>query len=150
MNRFSRTEFLIVEYFYQKEIAAGAMPPLLQADLELQETDEISRIREIVYHVEKLEREGVLETDPDFYLESDHMSFTYLNSAVELDESRIRLSDEGRRQIAQYLVSGKASRFANAYRRIMEAEETRTVLVLLCGLLFLAGLAAGYALGRFL
>jgi len=148
MNRFSRTEFLLLNHLYQKETEAGIMPALLETDLDLQESDEISRIRELVFYIEKLEREGVLETDPEFYMESDHMSFTYLNSAVELDESRVRLSDEGRRLITQYMASGKTSRFLNAYKRITETSETRDVLVTVSFLLFLGGLLVGYAVGR--
>jgi len=148
MNRFSRTEFLLLNHLYQKETEAGIMPALLETDLDLQESDEISRIRELVFYIEKLEREGVLETDPEFYMESDHMSFTYLNSAVELDESRVRLSDEGRRLITQYMASGKTSRFLNAYKRITETSETRDVLVTVSFLLFLGGLLVGYAAGR--
>ncbi len=150
MNRFTKTELLLLNHLYQKETGADTAPTLLEAELDLQESDEISRIRELVFYIEKLEREGVLETDAEFYMESDHMSFIYLNSAVELDESRVRLSDEGRSLITQYMASGKTSRFLNAYKRITTTPETRDVFMTVCSLVFLGGLLLGYAAGRLL
>ncbi len=148
MNRFSRTEFLLLNYLYDKEIGTQSDGTLLETDLNLRENDEISRIREIVFYVEKLEREGFLQTDPAFYTESDHMSFTYLNSAVELNEDSIRLSDEGRRMIVQYRGSGGSARFFNALNRIMEKQETRQVLLVLSIVMVLLGVLIGYVIGR--
>lgn len=148
MNRFSRTEFQLIDYLYKRELGATAGTSLLDAELELQEKDEINRIREIVFYVEKLEREGLLETDPDFYTESDHMSFTYLNSAVELNEDRIRLSDEGRRLISEHTGAVTVGRFSRAYGLIMNAAETRRALQLLCSAALLLGLVLGFAAGR--
>lgn len=150
MNRFSRTEFLLLNYLYQKEIGAGTGSTLLETELDLQETDEINKVRELVFYLEKLERESVLETDPEFYLASDHMSFTYLNSAVELYEDRIRLSDAGRQLIVGYMESGKSKRFFNAFNRMMEAPDTRYVMLGFAGIVFLMGLVFGYAAGRIL
>lgn len=148
MNRFSRTEFLLLSALYQREIGTGSGLTLLEMDLDLQEKDEISKVREIVFYIEKLEREGVLETDSGFYMESDHMSFTYLNSAVELYEDRVRLSDAGRQMIVQYMGSGKTARFLKAYGRIVETPETRHVLMVISAALLLGGLILGYAAGR--
>lgn len=148
MNRFSRTEFLLMKYLYDKKTGSDSQLPLLETELDLREKDEINRIREIVSYVEKLEREGFIETDSEFYTESDHMSFTYLNSAVELDEERIRLSDGGYQLIVQYLGSGGTARFRNAYKRIMEAPETRNVHLAMCFLMLLAGALAGFFAGR--
>lgn len=150
MNRFSRTEFLLLNYLYNKETGAGRGSNLMQTDLNLHEKDEINRIRETVFYVEKLEREGFLETDPEFYTESDHMSFTYLNSAVELNEERIRLSGEGRELMVRYMGSGGSARFMNAYRRIMEAPETRNVHLVITLMMLVLGMAIGFLAGRVL
>ncbi len=149
MNRFSRTEFLLMNYLYNKNNGTGTQPRLLEMDLNLREKDEISKIRELVSYVEKLEREGFIETDPEFYTESDHMSFTYLNSAVELNEERIRLSHEGHQLIIDYMGSGAFARFRNAYKRIMEAPETRTVHLTLSFLMMLLGALLTFLAGRF-
>ena len=150
MNRFSKTEFQLINYLYTREKAAENETgvSLLETELGLQEKDEIKRIREVVFYVEKLEREGVLETDPGFYTESDHMSFTYLNSATELDEVKIRLSEEGRRLITEFMGYGGGGRFMNAYRRVMETPETKNVLITLCVLALVFGILVGYAVGR--
>lgn len=148
MNRFSRTEFQLINYLYNREMGLEATAMLLNTELGLQEKDEISKIREVVFYIEKLEREGILETDPDFYTESDHMSFTYLNSAVELDEDKVRLSDEGRRQMGDYLRSSGGGRFFTAYTHIMNAPETKCVLQTLCALALLVGGVLGFVAGR--
>lgn len=149
MNRFSRIEYLLLNYLYSKETGI-ADAPLLETGLELQEKDEINKIREIVFYIEKLEREGFLETDPGFYTESDHMSFTYLNSAVELNEEAVRLSEEGRQLVISHMGSGEAARFVSAYRRIIETPETRTVLTTTGIGLFALGALAGFLAGRVL
>lgn len=148
MNRFSRTEFQLINYLYNRETGVEAGAALLETELGLQEKDEISKIRELVFYIEKLEREGLLETDPDFYTESDHMSFTYLNSAVELCENKVRLSDEGRRQMRDYLGSGGGGRFMTAYTRIVDTAETKRVLQMVCALSLFAGMVLGFVAGR--
>ncbi len=148
MNRFSRTEFLLINYLYNRDTGTDAGVELLNTDLGLQEKDPISRIRELVFYVEKLEREGVIETDPVFYTESDHMSFTYLNSAVEIDEKRVRLTEEGHRLVIDSMGTSRRGKFRNAYARIMDIPETKNVLQILCGLAFVMGAAVGILAGR--
>lgn len=148
MNRFSRTEFQLINYLYNKETGVEAGASLRETEFGLQEKDEISRIRELVFYIEKLEREGVLETDPDFYTESDHMSFTYLNSAVEIDENKVRLSEEGRRLMYEHIGSGGRGRFMRAYGRITEVPETNSVLQTLCAMTLILGLVLGFLAGR--
>lgn len=148
MNRFSRTETQLIHYLYNRDGGTGTGVTLLNMDLGLQENDPISRIRELVFYVEKLEREGVIETDPNFYTESDHMSFTYLNSAVEIEEKRVHLTEEGRRVVTDSMVTGIREKFGNAYAGIMDVPETKNVLQILCGLAFMMGAAVGILAGR--
>lgn len=149
MNRFSRPEFLLLNYLYSREAGAPEGIGILGAELELREKDPINRIRELVFHIEKLEREGYITTDPEFYTESDHMSFTYLNSAVELDEHRVRLSDAGRQLVGEHMGSGFLARISNGYRRIAESPESRGVFTGSCIFLFLLGLIFGLLAGGF-
>lgn len=145
MNRLLRTEMLLLNALSLRENSQGALP-LLEADLDLHEKDPINRIRELVFYIEKLEREGLVVTEPGFYEESDHMSFTYLNSAVELREERVCLSEEGRRLVAG--ASSVPGRYRRALEHLLAEPECRTLLTALCIVSLAAGLAAGYLIGR--
>lgn len=145
MNRLSRTEHLLLSALYSQEDGAGGQS-LLEMDLELKEKDAINRIRELVSHIEKLEKEGLLETEPGFYDESDHLSFTYLNSATGLHEERIRLSEQGRMLVSG--VPANPGKLGGTLGELWDDRNRRRAVVILCVLCFAAGLLAGYLAGR--
>lgn len=148
MERFSKTEYMILKLLYEREASPDEEGAPLIERLELREKDEITQIRELVFYVEKLEREGFLITEPGFYTESDHMSFTYLNSAVELDESRIRLSDTGRTVIQNELESGAFTGLQKAWRNSAGQPGTRTLLAMALAAGMMLGFILGVAFGR--
>lgn len=65
------------------------------SNYELKEQDEIKKVQELVFYLEKLEELGYIKTEDVFYKESDKMSFEYMNSATEIYFDKLSITELG-------------------------------------------------------
>lgn len=148
MNRLSKTEYLVLKALYLRDFAGDPGLALTVSELGLKEKDAINRIRELVYYIERLEKEGFVETDSDFYIESDHMSFEYLNSAVELKEDRVRLSSQGTELMAGMDGGTGAGGLGSGMTAILEMPQIKSAVTVLVIVAMGIGGLIGFLVGR--
>lgn len=109
----------------------------------LSETDEIKQVQEIVYYIEKLADLNYLTIDGQFYVESDRMSFEYLNSAVEIDFNKIQITEEGKQWLAEKGLT-KTEKFTNDFNRRADVFfGSRKYTLVGYGVVFILGLVVG-------
>jgi len=72
---------------------------------ELVETDEILKIRELVYHLDLLSQKEYIEVEEDYYAENESVTFNYVNSAVEIDTTKIKLAEKGLEKLREHKLS---------------------------------------------
>lgn len=72
---------------------------------ELVETDEILKIRELVYHLDLLSQKEYIEVEEDYYAENESVTFNYVNSAVEIDINKIRLTEKSLEKLREHELS---------------------------------------------
>lgn len=72
----------------------------------LKESDEITKVRELIFHIDKLIEYDLIIALDNYYIESDKMSFKYMNSGVEIIENRINISALGIKYIEGYFSGG--------------------------------------------
>jgi len=148
MHSFDKMEFRIMETLYSRDVDGNSDLMLQSESIPFKETDPMNRIRELVFHIEELEREGYVVTEPDFYDSSDHMSFTYLNSATELYETRVRLSDEGMKLVETFRMHHASIGLGQAFQHTMESKGGKMVVGIVALVFVLIGFVAGYCVGR--
>lgn len=67
----------------------------LTSNKELEESDMILKVRELVYNIDTLVQKGYLESDEGYYEQNENVTFKYVNSAVSIDTAKIRFTEEG-------------------------------------------------------
>ncbi|MGB3366831.1 MAG: hypothetical protein WBA54_05045 [Acidaminobacteraceae bacterium] len=72
---------------------------------ELVETDEILKIRELVYHLDLLSQKEYIEVEKDYYAENESVAFNYVNSAVSIDLTKIKLTEKSLEKLREHELS---------------------------------------------
>jgi len=83
---------------------------------KLKETDSMLKIRELVFNVELLIEQGYLEAEEAFYEASDKMSFEYMNSAVAIDLSKVKMTALGSSLIADRNMAAQLTLWNRTHR----------------------------------
>ena len=95
MAEISKIQLKILEDLYERDIK-NALNISIQPDAyDLDEKDEIMRIRELVFNIDQLCQLRLIDAKEHYYNESDSVTIAYLNNAVELNDRRISLSALG-------------------------------------------------------
>lgn len=84
----------ILEDLYRRDIK-GEEVRIIPEHYELIETDEITKVRELVFNIEALLKMKLIEVEDKYYYESDIVSFEYMNKAIEIREERLKISAMG-------------------------------------------------------
>lgn len=90
MKDLSKLEISILMYL-NRILNEGEKLELIEIN-ELVETDEILKIRELVYHLDLLSQKEYVELEDDYYMENESVAFKYVNSAVSIDVKKIKLT----------------------------------------------------------
>ena len=72
---------------------------------ELVETDEILKIRELVYYLDLLSQKEYIEVEENYYAENESVAFKYVNSAVSIDVSKIKLTEKSIEKLREHELS---------------------------------------------
>lgn len=110
MSEITKLQIKILEDLYKRDVENESLK-LLGERYELEEKDPIMKIREIVYNIEKLNELNFLVLDANYFIESDFVSFEYMNSAVEILDNRIKISSLG----IDYIEARKKTGFKKIY-----------------------------------
>ena len=110
MAEITKLQIKILEDLYRRDIESGEVI-LTGGKYVLVEKDPIMKIRELVYNIEKMDALNYVDLDLNYFIESDFVSFEYMNSAVELKEKRIRISSLG----IAYIEARRQTRLKKVY-----------------------------------
>jgi hypothetical protein len=92
MAEITKIEVKILEDLYKRDIENDSMLRIQPSEYELNESDSIMQIRELVSHIDKLVQLGFVDVKTPYYESSDSVSIEYLNNAVEIHDRRIKIS----------------------------------------------------------
>ncbi|MBI9014548.1 MAG: hypothetical protein JEZ08_20085 [Clostridiales bacterium] len=95
MAEITRLQIKILEDLYKRDVESDVNIKIQTSLYDLDEKDEIMKIRELVYNIDKLIALYFIDVDQNYYIESDFVSFEYMNSAVEIIENRVKISSLG-------------------------------------------------------
>lgn len=110
MAEITKLQIKILEDLYRRDIESEEVI-LTAGKYVLVEKDPIMKIRELVYNIEKMDALNYVDLDLNYFVESDFVSFEYMNSAVELEEKRIRISSLG----IAYIEARRQTRLKKVY-----------------------------------
>lgn len=104
----------------------------------LKEVDSMLKIREMVFHIDFLIEQGYLLALEAFYEASDKMSFEYMNSAVNIDLSKIQVTALGQSLVADRLARAQMTfsrRSVVFLEKLFDFSLSQWVLILGIGIL---------------
>lgn len=114
MAEISKVQLKILEDLYHRDIENTLSVRIQPEAYDLEEKDEIMKIRELVYYIDQLKLIDLVETQEHYYTESDFVSIEYLNNAMEIYDRRVNLSPLG----IEYIETLRKSSFNRFYDRI--------------------------------
>lgn len=79
----------------------------LTLNKELEESDMILKVRELVYNIDTLVQKGYLESDEGYYEQNENVTFKYVNSAVSIDTTKIRFTEKGLEKFVEMHLTDK-------------------------------------------
>lgn len=94
MVNMTKLQLQILEDLFQRDVL-GQSIELTSDRYELTESDDIMKIRQLVYNIDALIALGMIDAKDKYYYESDFVSFEYMNKAVEIREDRLNISKLG-------------------------------------------------------
>jgi len=95
MAEITKLQMKILEDLYKRDVDKDISVKIQTSLYDLDEKDDIMKIRELVYNIDKLIALYFIDVDHNYYIESDFVSFEYMNSAVEIIENRVKISSLG-------------------------------------------------------
>lgn len=113
MGEISKVQVKILEDLYRRDVDNALTVRIQPSEYDLDEKDEIMRIRELVYYIDRLKAIELVDTQEHYYTESDSVSIEYLNNAIEINDRRINLSPLG----IEYIEVMKKTSFNRFYDR---------------------------------
>lgn len=106
----------------------------LQAIEGLVETDDALRLREVVKHLDELIASGFIEADGPYYESNENITINYLNAAISIDPSRLRVTEAGKVWLS------------NEGQKGLKTSESPFLTILTYAVTFLLGMASMYVL----
>ena len=102
----------LLDDLYKRDILEEAINISFE-EYELAETDDIMKVRELVYYIDQLVNMKMIDA-VDYYIEAGMVSFEYMNKAVEIIEDRVKISKLG----INYVEIKSMKRFTRGYNAI--------------------------------
>lgn len=141
MTGISKIQRKILEDLYLRDIKKEAIK-IRPEMYELMESDEIMKVRELVYNMDVLIDLQLVDAEDKYYYESDFVSFEYMNKAVEIREERLKLSKLGIEYLEMQHEKGFTKRYTMISRWLNKQFMDRPYKYLITHLIaFLFGLA---------
>ncbi len=94
MANITKLQKMILENLYLRDVEKNEITLDANND-ELTETDDIMKVRELVFNIDILVQLKYIDVIDKYYYESDFISFDYMNKAVEIIEERLKISNLG-------------------------------------------------------
>jgi hypothetical protein len=94
MANITKLQKMILENLYLRDVEKNEIA-LDANNYELTETDDIMKVRELVFNIDILVQLKYIDVIDKYYYESDFISFDYMNKAVEIIEERLKISSLG-------------------------------------------------------
>ncbi len=94
MANITKLQKMILENLYLRDVEKNEIA-LDANNYELTETDDIMKVRELVFNIDILVQLKYIDIIDKYYYESDFISFDYMNKAVEIIEERLKISSLG-------------------------------------------------------
>ncbi len=101
MLEITKLQNKILEDLYLRDVKKNTSIRINEEQYNLSEKGVINRVRELVFSIDKLILLDFITSEPNYYLESDKVSFKYMNNAVEILENRINISPLGIQYVEQ-------------------------------------------------
>ena len=102
MSEITKLQYEILGDLYKIDIKKD-LSKRVHIDAYKLEKDEIMRVRELVFNIDQLVELEFISTSNKYYIESDNMSFEYMNNAIEMIDNRINITPLG----IQYIEESK-------------------------------------------
>lgn len=119
MSEISKLQIEILENLYIIDVSKNSDKRIQPEFFTLEEKDEIMKTRELVYNIDQLVKLQFITTSDKYYVESDNMSFEYMNNALEILDDRVNISPLGIQYIEQ-LKKSNLQKFNEGIRNLFE------------------------------
>lgn len=119
MALISKLQYEILENLFKRDVEKDSSISIHPDFYNLEEKDGIVKVRELVFNIDQLINLNFVKTANKYYIESDNMSFEYMNNAIEIIEDRINISPLGIQYIER-LREGNIRRLAKDIKSLFK------------------------------